>query len=275
MRLISTVALSIVLPGTLVMSLNPQPAASDQAVAHWPDGKRAAISLSFDDARPSQVDAGLPVLDRYGVKATFYVTPSRLKERLPAWKRAAAGGHEIGNHTLTHPCTGNFEWSRNNALESFGPEQIKREILEANQAIRDQLGVTPRTFAYPCGQKFVGRGTSLSSYVPLVAELFLAGRGWLDEASNDPLFCDLAQTLAVEADNHDFEQIRPLIEQAVRQGRWLILAGHDIGVDDKPQTTRVSLIESVCKYARDPDHGIWIDTVAKVATYVAGLRSRP
>jgi peptidoglycan/xylan/chitin deacetylase (PgdA/CDA1 family) len=39
----------------------------------WPDGKRTATGLSCDDARPSLVDAGVPVLDRHGLKATFYV----------------------------------------------------------------------------------------------------------------------------------------------------------------------------------------------------------
>ncbi len=274
-RLVVTLSLSTALAAAVAFSLNSsQIAASQQAVPVWPDGKRAVISLSFDDARPSQVDVGLPLLDRYGVKATFYVTPARMKERLQGWKKAAAAGHEIGNHTLTHPCTGNFEWSRNNALEMFSLERIRREIVDANQEINGLLGVTPRTFAYPCGQKFVGQGMALKSYVPLVAEMFLAGRGWLDEGSNDPLFCDLSQALAVEADNHDFERIRPLIEQAAAQGRWLILAGHEIGDGDKPQTTRVSLIESVCKYALDPSHGIWIDTVANVASRVAAARER-
>src|ERR1022692_4817337 len=72
----------------------------------WPEGKRVAVSLSFDDARASQVDVGLPLLDKYGVKATFYVNPTGDKwtTRLAGWKKAAAEGHEIGNHTMSHPC---------------------------------------------------------------------------------------------------------------------------------------------------------------------------
>ena len=42
----------------------------------WPEGKKTALSLTFDDARLSQVDQGLPLLDAYGVKATFYVLDS-------------------------------------------------------------------------------------------------------------------------------------------------------------------------------------------------------
>jgi peptidoglycan-N-acetylglucosamine deacetylase len=38
----------------------------------WPRDKRAGLSLTFDDARPSQVDSGTPIRDWYGIKATFY-----------------------------------------------------------------------------------------------------------------------------------------------------------------------------------------------------------
>ena len=63
---------------------------------------------------------------------------------------------------------------------------MAEQLDGANEQIRRMLGVTPKTFAYPCGQKFVGRGLDVRSYVPLVADRFLAGRGYLDESSNDP-----------------------------------------------------------------------------------------
>ena len=54
----------------------------------WPDGKAAAISLTFDDARLTQVEAGLPILDEHGVKATFYVSFASMEKRLDDWKRS-------------------------------------------------------------------------------------------------------------------------------------------------------------------------------------------
>ena len=55
----------------------PTPAANPGAGGFpWPEGARAAVSLSFDDARPSQVDVGLPIFDRHGVKVTFFLVPS-------------------------------------------------------------------------------------------------------------------------------------------------------------------------------------------------------
>ena len=67
----------------------------------WPEGKQAALSLSFDDARPSQVDAGTALLDRLGTKVTFYVVPSRVEARLAGWKAAVASGHEIATTLST------------------------------------------------------------------------------------------------------------------------------------------------------------------------------
>jgi beta-glucosidase len=241
---------------------------------HWPDGKRAAISLSFDDARPSQVDNGIPILDRYGVKATFYASPSRLGERLEGWKKAAANGHEIANHSMNHPCSGNFAWSRDHALEDYTLEMMRQELTGANKAIQELVGIVPQTFAYPCGETWVGRGGNLKSYVPLVAELFHAGRGWMNESPNDPAYCDLAQLMGVPSDNLDFDKLKPTIEQTKSQGLWLVLAGHDIGTAIERQTTRTTALEALCKYAQDPANGIWIDTVDAVATYIDKQRGK-
>ncbi|MEW5979921.1 MAG: polysaccharide deacetylase family protein, partial [Acidobacteriota bacterium] len=242
--------------------------AEEPASGHntWPQGKQAAITLTFDDARFSQVDVGTAVLDRYGVKATFFVVPSNVEKRLDGWKKAVAAGHEIGNHSLTHPCTGNFQWSRSRALEDYTLERMREELVETNQKVQALLGVTPEAFAYPCGQKFVGRGLDTRSYVPLVASLFLAGRGWLDEAPNDPGFCDLAQLTGMEMDGKRFDDIAPLLEEAKQSGKWLVLAGHEIGPAGR-QTTRVDFLEELLRYCESPSSGFWIAPVGKVAHY--------
>jgi hypothetical protein len=46
------------------------------------------------------------------------------------------------------------------------------ELLAANETLEELLGVRPRTFAYPCGQRFVGAGENTRSYVPVVARHF-------------------------------------------------------------------------------------------------------
>jgi peptidoglycan-N-acetylglucosamine deacetylase len=241
---------------------------------HWPDGKRVAVSLSFDDARTSQVDVGLPLFKRYGVKVTFYVNPPNMQSRLEGWKKAVAGGHEIGSHSNSHPCTVNYPFSVNNALEDYTIAMMSKDLDAASAGILRLVGVKPRTFAYPCGQKFVGRGLAVKSYVPLVARRFLAGRGFRDEGPNNPARCDLAQLMGMESDGLTFAQMKELVLQAAQQGAWLVFAGHEIGPRGT-QTTEATELEKFLQYAGRADSGIWLDTVYAVAEYVRTHRGSP
>lgn len=247
--------------------------APDSSV-EWPEGKLVAVSLSFDDARPSQVDVGTPLLGQYDVNATFFLVPGSVKQRLEKWQQAAEAGHEMGNHSLNHPCSGNFPWSRQKAIEEYSLEQMKEELVQANQQIEELVGVAPVAFAYPCGQTFVGRGSDTKSYVPVVAELFSSGRGWLDESPNDPAFCDMAQLLGMLMDEQDFPPIREVIESARQNGQWVVLAGHDIGESGK-QTTRTAMLEELFRYAQNPENGVWLAPIGTVAAHIQQQRQKP
>jgi beta-glucosidase len=248
--------------------------AGKKADFKWPEGRKMAISLTFDDARLSQPDLGIPLLDKYGIKATFYVSPDNMLQRVDGWKKAVQNGHDIGNHSLVHPCTGNFEWSRGKALENYTLLSMNAELDSANQIIHKTLGITPVSFAFPCGQKFVGRGEQTKSYIPVEAAKFESARGWLDEGPNDPSFCDLSQLNGMELDGKSFEQVKVIIEEARGKGSWLILAGHEMN-NGGTQTSVLSTIEAICKYAADPANGIWIDHVHAVASYIREKRGEP
>lgn len=256
----------------LVIPLQSYKPGIDNKTFKWPEGKKMALSLSFDDGRLSQPDKGIPLLDKYNVKATFYLVPSAIQQRLEGWKNAVRNGHDIGNHSLTHPCTGNFDWSRDNALENYSLAAIKKNLDSANRIIKRELGITPVSFAFPCGQKFVGRGKDTKSYVPVIATMFESGRGWLDEAPNEASYCDMSQLTGMELDGKSFDEVKKIIESAKASGKWLILAGHEMN-EGGEQTSLLTTIEAVCKYALDPANEIWIDNVHNIATYVKQKRS--
>ncbi|TVR54721.1 MAG: polysaccharide deacetylase [Spirochaetaceae bacterium] len=239
----------------------------ESSFAGWPGGFRAALSLTFDDARPSQLDNGLPVFAEFGVKVTFYVSSAGVAARRDEWLDVVRDGHEIGNHTLNHPCSGNFVFSRNVALEDYTLARMQDEITGADRFIDDQLGLRPKTFAYPCGQTFVGRGRACRSYVPLVAERFLAGRGYRGESANDPEFCDLSRLDAAGCDNSSADDLVRLIDSARSAGAWLILCGHEIGNSDDRLNTDPAALRRALEYALH-DTDIWIAPVAEVASHV-------
>jgi len=247
--------------------------AQTSADFEWPQGRRGAVSLSFDDARESQPDIGAELFERFKTKVTFYVVPSRVEPRLEGWKRLAKAGHEIANHSLVHPCSGNFAFSRDRALEDYDLGRLREELIESNRLLEEMFGNAPTAFAYPCGQSTVGRGVAAKSYVPVVAELFASGRGWLDEAANDPSYVDMAQLTGIEMDGKDFDDLLPLLKSARENGQWLVLGGHEINHEGR-QTTRVGMLEQLIPYLEDPSNGFWVGTVGEVAQWVIEQREQ-
>lgn len=73
------------------------------------NGKACAVSLTYDDAIQQQLDNVVPVLNSVSLKASFYLSgyfPGFINN-IDCWRAAGEKGHELANHTLFHPCTGN------------------------------------------------------------------------------------------------------------------------------------------------------------------------
>jgi len=233
----------------------------------WPEGKEMGLSLTFDDARLSQVEKGIPLLDRYGVKGTFYVLPN-FAEYVDKWREAIKSGHEIGNHTIFHPCMGVYEWTRGHELENYSLEKMEEELKAANKLIKDSLGIDAVSFAYPCGHTYVGEGLNTKSYVPIVAWLFETGRRASPGEANTPAVCNMSQLAAMQLDGKSFEEIKKKIEVAKSKGQWLILFGHEMNEEEGRLISKLSVIEAICQYATVPENGIWIDNVHNIVSYI-------
>ena len=107
----------------------------------------------------------------------------------------------------------------------------------------------------------------------MVVHIFQSGRGWLDEAPNAPEFCDFAQLTGMEMDGKDFEQILMLIEQATSEGKWLVLAGHEMGIGGNA-TTRLAMLEKLIQYAQEPKNGVWLAPVGTVGKFIQKTRNK-
>ena len=132
-----------------------QQAAAGHAMA-WPNGARAAIVLTYDDAMRSQLDYAIPALDSAGLKGTFFLSNVRQAD-VARWKAASASGHELANHTLNHPClAGTFEMPPRQQLEHYTPEAVLQEIGQQNAMLTALDGRQEHGFAVPCGQTLAG-----------------------------------------------------------------------------------------------------------------------
>src|SRR6478609_2502181 len=128
---------------------------------NW-NGKTAAIVLTYDDAIDVHLDNVLPVLDSFKLKATFYIIGSSpvTSKRIKEWRAAADNGHELGNHTLCHPCDGNRPGrgfvTADTDLSKYTVIRAVKEIKLNNTLLNAIDGKTSRTFAYPCGDLKIG-----------------------------------------------------------------------------------------------------------------------
>jgi len=126
------------------------------ARTNWPNGAKAAVVLTYDDALDSQLDYAVPVLDAAGFKGTFFLTGFKLAA-LPRWRAVAAGGHELANHTIFHPCPASINTAdRRYTSEAYTPADLLREIEQQNVLLTALDGKPTHGFATPCGQTMAG-----------------------------------------------------------------------------------------------------------------------
>ncbi len=232
----------------------------------FPGGRRAALSLTFDDGLASQLEKAVPLLEKYGFKATFYLEGGGpdWRKRLAPWRKVREAGHELGNHTLHHYCSENFEFvPAGKGLESLTLETMETEIVECNRRLDELCGTQiARSFAYPCYQTFVGRGRERKSYVPLVARHCLAGRG-KGERGNSPDKVDLAEVWSLPCEFKTAAELLGQVELYLAKGQWGIFTFH--GVDDGHLPIASQALEQLLQYLDARRDVVWVAPVAEVA----------
>lgn len=234
----------------------------------WPRGARAAVSLTYDDGYSSQLENVAPLLDELGFKATFFLTVQNINSRVADWVALSKKGHEIGNHSMTHPCK----------LRAYSVEQFDRdEILSAEQYFdANFVGPKPRSFAYPCGFVRLGEGSPLSEeqhYLDIVRPTFLAART-VDGPPNDPQSV-LGQRYFLNAFEPTYELDSPrlamsYVERALRQSHWAILVFHEVLETRKTAgDTSITVHRAILDYLSR--ESIWCAPVRDVFFYITGL----
>ncbi len=106
------------------------------------DQKEKICALSFDAAWGNeQTETLLDILDEYEVKSTFFLVRQWVDKYPDSVNEIAERGHDIGNHSATHP-----------HMNSLTKEQQTEEILSCNEAVKALTGHSPTLFRAPYGE---------------------------------------------------------------------------------------------------------------------------
>jgi len=105
------------------------------------------LALTFDDGPTPSTRTLLDILGRESVPATFFVCGKNAERYPEIVREAVAGGHEIGNHSYTHPM-----------MFARAKEFIRDEIQRTQKVLEKETGRTPVLFRAPFGVRTWGMG---------------------------------------------------------------------------------------------------------------------
>jgi len=213
--------------------------ATRPATVNWPGG---VVSFTFDDFPRSAWLNGGPILERHGLRGTYYAAmgfagggnhlgPMFETDDLRA---AHARGHEIACHTYSH----------RDCMRAT-PAEIVAEIERNGAALAQTLdGAWPVDFAYPFG------GVSQTAKTAVEAR-FASCRGTGRGINRGTV--DLADLLSNSIYNRDFDRDRlcQLIDDAQAGGGWVIFFTHDVAENPSDFGCTPAQLNAIVAYAAE------------------------
>lgn len=234
----------------------------------------AMVTLTLDDGFRCQFESALPILDRYGINATFFLiankepTHDRWDGHVSDWwkidwrdddiamlRKVVESGHEIGSHSVTHHPT-------------TMATQPDVEAREAKRLIENWLGTPVSSFCYP----FYRSHAYLANAVRSAGYEQARGGGIPPFYGPSSSFYHLSGERGFDKFNVDCRQIsnHESVQEWLRPGCWHVLTYHGIGeLRDGWEPISVSEFERhVTELARLRDSGNVL-----VATFKEGAKA--
>jgi len=232
------------------------------------NGKKCAVVLTYDDALNEHLDNVVPLLDSLELHATFYVPPSfpGFYTRMDEWKIVAQKGHELGNHTLFHPCIGSGagrEWApQEYNLNDYSLKRIRDEMVLANSILKFLDGKEQRTFAYPCGD-MTAEGIS---YKEIAQELFIGARG-VSGGIVKSTDIDIYNVNCYMVNGESSTQLIELVKKSLDEGGLMVFLFHGVGGGSN---LNVSLLDhrDLLLFLKNNQSQIWVAPMKDVLIFL-------
>jgi peptidoglycan/xylan/chitin deacetylase (PgdA/CDA1 family) len=208
--------------------------------------KRPLITFSFDDAPQSAAEAGLEILERHNIKATYFISAGLMGQdshfgtytSTDHVKALSHHGHEIACHTFTHLDCGIAKASE------------IAENLEQNQMALHALGIPPlETFAYPYGD------VSLDAKA-ILNKRFLASRALHHGIIKTGTDLNQAPAVGIEGESGESLALTFMQKTHAQEQAWLVLYTHDVRPNPSQWGCTPDTLETLIKAAISMDFEI-------------------
>lgn len=238
---------------------------NESAIFQWPETYKAAVCLTYDDGLDCHIDEAIPALDSFNMKGTFYCTgfSSSLQHRLDEWRAITENGHELGNHSLFHPCDGErFDWVKPEYdYRTYSILQIKNELSTANTLLKAVDGKDERTYAYTCSD-FMVNG---QSFVDSIRHMFVSARseGAIPESIND---IDLHFVPSWGVIDPTGKELIEYVKRAQEKGTIAVFMFHSVGGGYLNVSSEAH--NELLAYLHSNKDEIWTDTFINIMKYI-------
>jgi peptidoglycan/xylan/chitin deacetylase (PgdA/CDA1 family) len=235
-------------------------------------GKTCLVVLTYDDGLNVHLDNAIPLLDSLGMKGTFYIPGAfqGFQKRINDWKKAAANGHELGNHTLFHPCNGSLpgrNWvNPDYDLSHYTVRRFMDEVKACNFLLSLVDGKKERSFAYTCGDMNAGN----ESFKEQITGEFIAARG-VYSAMNNIQTADLSSINSFMINGESGEQMINLVREAMNTNSMLVFLFHGVGGEHSLNVS-LSAHRELLEFLKKNENKIWVTTLLDAATYIRNYR---
>jgi|HubBroStandDraft_6_1064221.scaffolds.fasta_scaffold224189_2 peptidoglycan/xylan/chitin deacetylase (PgdA/CDA1 family) len=206
---------------------------------HRGSRSRRALALTFDDGPSDSTPRLLAFLDLHSIRATFFMCGQNARRHPQIARAVVAAGHEIGNHTDSHP-----------NLLFHSPKFVEWEIVSAQQTLYDVTGQAPRLFRAPFGVRWFGL-CKVQEALGLMGVMWtVIGHDWkwpperiakwvLDHIDNGGIVClhDGFQTRPAPDISAMIGSLELLIPELKERGYSFETAGEILNLGDAPAET--------------------------------------
>ncbi len=245
-------------------------------VFQWPQAQHCAVSLTYDDGLPVHYEFVGPLLEAAGLRGTFYVPGiSDIRQHPEHWRDLATAGHELGNHSLFHPCRrdppARYPWlAPHYDLRDYTPERWGQELDIANLILHLVDGKNERSFGNTCCNTTIGRGDQEIPMDDILRKRFVAARGPLNHQIADVRAgLNLMQVGHFSGDGHTFEELRAHIERACDLGGWIVWMMHGVGKNTHNLYIDPNEHEKLIHWLGTQQASIWTAPFVDVAKYLS------
>jgi peptidoglycan/xylan/chitin deacetylase (PgdA/CDA1 family) len=232
------------------------------------NGYKCAVVLTYDDGLNVHLDKVIPSLDSVDLKGTFYIPGNvpTISNRMDDWRMAAANGHELGNHTLFHPCSGSpagREWvSEDYDLDQYTTQRFLDEIRVSNTLLKMIDGKNSRTFAYTCGDMMTSEG----SFYELMKNEFVSARGVVSRYES--LYSvDIYNTGAFMIMGQTGEEMIDLVKEAIKSNALLVFLFHGVGGEHNIDVS-LEAHNMLLGYLKAHEQEIWVAPFMEISDYI-------